>query len=145
MAPGRCRIFYVADIHGSERCFRKWLNAVEVFRPDALVFGGDIAGKVLVPIVEVSAGRFEAEWHGERVEFDDRESLSVFRRTLRIAGRHDVILTQEEKRAYDASPERVAVELFPRIVRDTVRSWMELADEKLAASGVPTTAALTTS
>ena len=47
----RCRIFYTADIHGSERCFRKWLNAVGVYRPDVIIFGGDITGKVLVPII----------------------------------------------------------------------------------------------
>jgi Icc-related predicted phosphoesterase len=26
----RTRIFFATDVHGSERCFRKWLNAARV-------------------------------------------------------------------------------------------------------------------
>jgi Icc-related predicted phosphoesterase len=27
----RTRVFFATDVHGSERCFRKWLNAAEVY------------------------------------------------------------------------------------------------------------------
>ena len=43
-------IFYVADIHGSEVCFRKWLNAAGFYGADVLVIGGDLTGKTLLPI-----------------------------------------------------------------------------------------------
>src|SRR2546427_13305463 len=44
------RIYFATDIHGSDRCFRKFLAAAESYEADALVLGGDIAGKGLVPI-----------------------------------------------------------------------------------------------
>jgi len=47
---GQLTIFFASDIHGSERVFRKFLNAAPHYRADALIFGGDITGKALVPV-----------------------------------------------------------------------------------------------
>ena len=45
------RIFYASDVHGSDRCFRKFLGARKFYGADALVLGGDITGKAIVPLV----------------------------------------------------------------------------------------------
>jgi uncharacterized protein len=51
-------IFYVADIHGSDVCFRKWLNAAGFYGADVLIIGGDLTGKILLPIYPaVATGR----------------------------------------------------------------------------------------
>jgi Icc-related predicted phosphoesterase len=133
----RVRIFYAADIHGSERCFRKWLNAARVYGADVLVFGGDIAGKLVVPIVRHGAGRLTAEVHGRVVEVGEGEELEALRARIRASGRYEVVLTPEEKGEYDRHPQRVATELFPHLARETLRSWTELAEDRLAGSGVP--------
>ena len=39
------RIFFATDVHGSDRCFRKFLNAGEAYDANVLVLGGDVAGK----------------------------------------------------------------------------------------------------
>ena len=57
----RLTIFYAADIHGSERVFRKFLKAAPFYGANAVIFGGDITGKRLVPIIERSPGRWHAE------------------------------------------------------------------------------------
>jgi hypothetical protein len=44
------RIFFVSDIHGSVKCFRKLANAGKFYGADLLIMGGDLAGKQLVPI-----------------------------------------------------------------------------------------------
>ena len=44
------RIFFATDIHGSEPCFLKFLNAASFYKADVLVLGGDITGKQLVAI-----------------------------------------------------------------------------------------------
>ena len=49
--PGRYSIFYVADIHGSEKCFRKFINAGKFYGVDALILGGDVTGKAFVPLL----------------------------------------------------------------------------------------------
>jgi hypothetical protein len=45
------RIFFVSDIHGSVKCFRKLVNAGKFYGADLLIMGGDLAGKQLVPVV----------------------------------------------------------------------------------------------
>ena len=76
MKSGRTRLFFASDIHGSDRCFRKWLNAARVYEVDALVFGGDIAGKVVVPIVHHGGDRYDAVIHGQPVEVSGHEELA---------------------------------------------------------------------
>ena len=46
------KIFYVTDIHGSEICWRKFLNAGPHYGADVVIVGGDITGKAMVPIVQ---------------------------------------------------------------------------------------------
>ena len=60
----KLKIFYASDIHGSERVFRKFLNAGEFYRADALVFGGDLTGKAVIPFVEHTPGQFTADVFG---------------------------------------------------------------------------------
>ena len=43
------RIFFAADLHGSQLTFRKFLRAAAFYEVDALVFGGDLMGKAARP------------------------------------------------------------------------------------------------
>ncbi len=49
----KLRIFYVTDVHGSEPTFRKFINAGKIYEVDALVLGGDITGKMMIPIIDL--------------------------------------------------------------------------------------------
>jgi len=71
------RLFFVSDIHGSVKCFRKLVNAGKFYGANLLIMGGDLAGEQLVPVVArggVSwaqynvAGRLvqhESSWYGD--------------------------------------------------------------------------------
>jgi hypothetical protein len=135
---GQCRVFFAADIHGSERCFRKWLNAAQVYEVDVLVFGGDIAGKVLVPIVANSLGTgYTVSLHGRTVQVESGQALTELQAQLRAAGRYSAVLTQEEKHHYDDNAKDVAEDLFPAAVRGVLTDWVTLAEERLAGWHVP--------
>ncbi len=47
----RTRLFFATDLHGSSKCFRKFINAGPAYGADVLVLGGDVAGKALQTIV----------------------------------------------------------------------------------------------
>ena len=49
------RIFFATDIHGSDVCWRKFLNAGKFHKADVLIMGGDMTGKAMVPIVGPTA------------------------------------------------------------------------------------------
>ena len=59
-------VYFATDLHGSEQCFRKWLNAAAVYKVDALILGGDVTGKLIIPVVGNGGGAWHAEIHGER-------------------------------------------------------------------------------
>ena len=58
------KIFFVTDIHGSNLCYRKYLNALKVYNVDVGILLGDLTGKVLVPLVEKAGGGWETTLMG---------------------------------------------------------------------------------
>ena len=38
----KTRIYFVSDLHGSNVCFRKFINAAKVYEPKVLILGGDV-------------------------------------------------------------------------------------------------------
>jgi Icc-related predicted phosphoesterase len=44
------RVFFDTDVHGSERCFKKFLNAGKFYNANVLILARDITGKMIVPI-----------------------------------------------------------------------------------------------
>jgi len=43
------RIFFATDLHGSEMCWRKFLNAAKFYEAEVLICGGDMTGKADCP------------------------------------------------------------------------------------------------
>ena len=115
------RVFFATDLHGSERCFRKWLNAAAVYEADALILGGDLSGKVLVPVV-AGSGRDAAELDEERAR-------------IRMTGRYPIVVTPDEQAVIEADPAALDSR-FQQAMEETLQGWVELADERLAGSNV---------
>lgn len=136
MKSDSTRIFFSADIHGSERCFRKWLNAAGAYKADVIIFGGDLTGKVLQPIVEVGPGRYQTDMFGHPLRADSASELQKLQGRVRNAGRYDVLVTRDEKAALDDSPALVH-ETFLRVARQSALNWLELADERLRQLKIP--------
>ncbi|MBV9607864.1 MAG: hypothetical protein JO027_22305 [Solirubrobacterales bacterium] len=125
------RIFFATDVHGSDRCFRKFLAAARIYQADALVLGGDIAGKGLVPVLAEN-GSLTAEVRGEPVTVpaDEAERLND---EINRLGFYPVRMEAEEIVALEDDP--AAVErLFREEIVNQVRGWCELAGERLDPS-----------
>src|SRR5438128_9332857 len=94
--PDRLRIFYATDLHGSEPVFRKFVNAAEFYDVDVLVFGGDLMGKAMVPIVRKgSEGGYRARFMGKDQEIQE-EGLDEFRRTVEVTGFYHRVMGLDE-------------------------------------------------
>ena len=79
------RVFFATDVHGSEPTFRKFINAAKGYGVDALVLGGDISGKMLIPIIDLGAGNYTATLQSTTVSMTTDE-LPAFEKKL--AARH---------------------------------------------------------
>ena len=136
MSAPKIKIFFSSDIHGSDRCFRKWVNAASALKADVIIFGGDLAGKVVQPIIDLGAGRYTSDLYGNPISAEGDSALAALRDQIRNAGRYDVVVTPDEKAELDASPALVR-DTFMRVARESATRWLQLADERLRASGVP--------
>jgi uncharacterized protein len=127
------RLFFAADIHGSEPTFRKFLGAAKAYDADALVFGGDIMGKALVPIVREN-GTYRAHFNGLDHEFD-RDGLAAFTHSVEVPGFYWQVMDREEYQQADGDP--LAIQgLFQRHAGARLADWIGLAEERLRGSGV---------
>ncbi len=130
----RTKIFFATDIHGSERCFRKFLNAASFYGCDVIVMGGDMTGKMLIPIVPLGGGRYRTTIFGrERTVSDD--DLPSLRRQIADAGYYAYDTTPDEIASLDQSQEAVD-KLFWKVIGSTVERWLRLAEERLAGTDV---------
>ena len=129
------RLFFVTDVHGSDRCFRKFLNAARVYEAQTLVVGGDLTGKRLCPVVCRGDGTATAHWAGREVVLDSAEAIREFAGTVANAGQYAFETTPEEVAAMDADPALVE-DRFIELARRRLEQWVALAEERLAGSGV---------
>lgn len=128
-------LFYAADMHGSERVWRKFLNAAAFYEADVLVLGGDITGKVLVPILEEKPGRWAASVFGKVERVKRPADLEDLEKRLRFNGYYPYRCSPEELSRVDAD-EEYRMQVMRRLMVETAARWAELADEKLRGTGV---------
>jgi uncharacterized protein len=127
------RIFFAADLHGSEMAFRKFVNAAAFYEVHALVFGGDLMGKALVPIVRDNGG-FRAHFQGRDHAFD-ADGLGAFTRSVGVAGLYWREVDRDEYDVLAADPLRVRGAFHDAAI-ERLRSWMDLAEDRLSGTGV---------
>src|SRR6476659_7351249 len=126
-------IFYVADIHGSDVCFRKWLNAAGFYGADILVIGGDLTGKTLLPIYPAGGpiGGWTAIWKEREQRLETQGAVDDLVRAARNEGVYGFITTVDEVAEIRGSIERER-EVFARLKVAALEGWLTLADERLA-------------
>jgi Icc-related predicted phosphoesterase len=124
------RIFFATDIHGSERCFRKFLNAGAFYKCDVLLMGGDMTGKMLLPVITQDDGTYETQLGGV-VRRATPSELPALKQLIANAGFYAYETTPTEMEQLSADLASVDA-LFERMMRETLSRWLELARERLA-------------
>ncbi|HSS35191.1 MAG TPA: metallophosphoesterase [Patescibacteria group bacterium] len=128
------RVFFATDIHGSEVCWRKFLNAGAFHKADVLIMGGDMTGKAMVPIV-ASNGGWEAVVQEQRHVLSSEDEVRAMEKRIGDRGYYPVRLSREEVDAWATDPALVDAR-FKAVMLAAVERWMALADERLAGSGI---------
>lgn len=134
-ATSGTRIFYATDVHGSERTWRKFLNAGKFYGADVLVMGGDVMGKLVIPIIREAGGRYRATIHGRVERLQTVAELEAARERIGFLGFYDTTMDQDEYDATKADPGAVD-RLFVDLATERLVRWMDLAESKLAGTGI---------
>jgi hypothetical protein len=128
------KIFFATDIHGSEICWRKFLNAAAFYKADLVVLGGDVTGKIMVPITAYP-GYWEVTIRGERRRLENREQLAEAERLLRDRGSYPAIVTPDELDALNS--EDAITDRFNSEMTRSLDRWLDMADGKLHGGEIP--------
>lgn len=133
--PKGTRIFFATDVHGSERTWRKFVNAARFYEADVLVMGGDVMGKLTIPIIREADGTHRATIHGRVERLDTEADVARARGVIASLGFYDVVMGEDEYRAVRDDPEAVD-SLWQRLASDRLERWIELAEERLGPAGI---------
>jgi uncharacterized protein len=129
------RVFFATDIHGSETCWKKFLNAGKHYEAKVLILGGDMTGKALVPIVEQGEGRWRSELLENRYDFSSEDEVKEFEQAVSRRGYYPFRTTPDEI-AELGKDEKLREELFHEKMLGTVERWMQMADEKFEGTDI---------
>ena len=129
------RVYFATDIHGSETCWRKFLNSGKHYEANVMVLGGDMTGKALVPIVEDGKGRWHATLLENRREFQTEDEVKEFEESVMRRGYYP-FRTDPDQMSELTESEELRNELFHKEMLGTVERWMRMADEKLDGTGI---------
>ena len=129
------RIFFATDVHGSEVCWRKFLNSGKHYQADVIILGGDMTGKALVPIINDGGGSWHATLLENRETLVGEEQVAAFEQAVKRRGYYPFRVAPDELHELAQDEPRWHA-LFEEHMLATVREWMDLADEKLAGTGI---------
>jgi uncharacterized protein len=123
------KIFFATDIHGSEICWRKFLNSAAFYKADMVILGGDVTGKVMIPIVAHN-GYWQVTVRGESHRIENREALADIQTQIRNRGSYPAIVSPDELQHLSEEEgevdRRFSVEMMHSLDR-----WLDMADGKL--------------
>lgn len=124
------RVFFATDVHGSDRCFRKFLAAASVYEANVIILGGDVAGKAMIPIVPMGSGMYSYSLQGAQQTVDAAD-LDAAKQRMNFNGFYPRVTEADEVNRMSEDAEYVA-HLFEEAIAEQIRGWCELAAERLA-------------
>ena len=129
------KVFFATDIHGSEICWRKFLNAAAFYKADIVVLGGDVTGKVMVPVV-AHTGYWQVVLRGETIRMETQQELDDLKTRIRNTGSYPAIVTPDELTALSSEEGAIDRRFTTEMVHSLDR-WLDMADGKLAGHDIP--------
>jgi len=127
------RLYFATDIHGSDVCFRKFLNAGQFYQAQYLILGGDITGKSLIPI-EHRGGTWNAKYLDHEYAAMGEIERRQLEQYIRQNGQYPVIGDRDELLAL--RDEKQLEALFRKVVVDGILAWVDLAEHRLHGTGI---------
>ncbi len=131
----KTRLFFTTDIHGSEKCFRKFINAAKFYGANVLVLGGDITGKMVIPIIDRGNGNYACNFLGNELTLKSKDEVDKTVKNIRDAGYYPYL--SNEREVADLQADRSKVDsLFEKLMVESIDRWIRIAQEKLSGTGV---------
>jgi uncharacterized protein len=129
------KIFFATDIHGSEICWRKFLNSAAFYKADLVVLGGDVTGKAMVPITAYN-GYWQLTLRGENMRLESKAELDDVMTRIRNSGFYPAVVSQDEL-THLSENEGAVDQRFSQEMISSLDRWLDMADGKLRGGEIP--------
>jgi len=129
------KIFFATDIHGSEVCWKKFLNSAAFYKADLVILGGDVTGKIMVPIV-VRPGSFEVTLSGETHHLETEDEVRRIEDQIRNRGFYPTRVSRDELNALNEQDGSIDRRFTAEMI-STLDRWLDMADGKLRGGEIP--------
>jgi uncharacterized protein len=131
----KTKLYFVTDIHGSSKCFRKFINAGPIYKADVMILGGDIAGKAIQSIVRGPNNTWTCSFVGTTYTISSEAELIELERLISDHGYYPYRAEPGELEAHEANG--TLDSLFLDLMVERLTGWLNLADERLRPTGKP--------
>jgi len=129
------RIFFTTDVHGSTVVFKKFINSAKFYEAQVIVLGGDMVGKMIVPLVEQANHNYRANYLGKVYDVKAGKDLDELEQTLENSGLYPLRVSPEEVKAFETDKSLVEKQ-FGKLASQRVANWLQIADERLRGTGI---------
>jgi uncharacterized protein len=129
------KIFYATDVHGSEICWKKFINAGPFYEVDAIILGGDMTGKAVIPLIYQGSNRWKVTVQEVENILEGKEALENMVKSIRNRGYYPYVTDPDETAAI-SSDQALSDRVFMKEVLTTLERWLDYADKKLAGSSL---------
>jgi Icc-related predicted phosphoesterase len=129
------RLFFATDVHGSERTYRKFINSGKFYDVNVIIMGGDISGKLMIPIIKQGNGRYRATLQGSVHTIETGEELKQLQDRIGLLGFYSQIMGEDEFQDLSEKPAAVSA-LFHKLARERLTAWVDLAESRLKGTGI---------
>ena len=150
---GCVKVLFTTDVHGSDVCFRKFLNALKIYKVDVGILLGDLCGKMINPIIKQPDGTHLTYFLGQRRKLKNDEELETMEKEIAATGNYSVLMSRDEMEVLKAEgktvegriDERAAQislsagkveDLFRKLSLERLEGWIRLAEERLDGTGI---------
>jgi uncharacterized protein len=134
-SSGELAIFFATDLHGSNVCFKKFVNAGKFYGASVLILGGDVTGKMLVPIARQEGGSYLTSFAGKEMRLENEEDTAALKTQVSDMGFYPKVMSEEEFQELRGDPEGQEA-LFHELIRERLEEWIAYAKPRLEEQGV---------
>ena len=129
------KLFFATDLHGSEKCYLKFVNAGKFYKANILIMGGDVTGKLLIPVIKEPNGHYYATFLESRHTASGEKELQDLLRDIRFSGYYPYVTAAEQLRLMQTDETKVH-DVFVKAMLDVFKNWIRLAEERLKGTGI---------
>jgi len=124
---GTLKILFTSDLHGSDLCYRKFIKAIQNYKADVAIIGGDITGKALVPVIAKKEGSYVATLFGVEQHARNEEELAELIDRISAVGFYYKIVTIEEHEELSQN-HSLLENVFKELIVERIKKWVDLAE-----------------